>query len=137
LHGVAQGFVERQRTLFEDLCQRLAFHPFHDQVVRADVVERADVGMIQRGDGPRLAFKTVVEFARGNLDGDGPAEACVGAVVHLAHAALADQSRDLIRAKLVSGRKPHRYQECISAKRRGKAASNAWGPYRTDTIDEP
>ena len=39
--------VERQRPLCDLLCQRRPFHELHDEVVVTDVVEGADVGMIE------------------------------------------------------------------------------------------
>ena len=45
----------------EPLGQRLALEQLHDEkvgrAVAADVVERADVRMVERGDGPRLALE--------------------------------------------------------------------------------
>ena len=42
---------------------RLAFDVLHHQVVRADVVELADVGMIQGGDGAGFALEAFAELA--------------------------------------------------------------------------
>ena len=61
---VAQDLLDRQRPLGQAVGQRLAFQILHDQVVGAvlvsDVVERADVGMIQRRDGPRFAVEALL-----------------------------------------------------------------------------
>ena len=56
LPGQRQGFVEGQRP-----GQRLAVDVLHDQVVRPDVEERADMRMIQAGDRTRLALEALVE----------------------------------------------------------------------------
>ncbi len=45
-----QRLIQGQRALLDSLLQRLSLHQFHDQVIRSNVVEVADVGMIQRGD---------------------------------------------------------------------------------------
>ena len=58
LDGVLQRLIERQRPF-----ERLALDVLHHQVVRADVVELADVGMIQRGDRARLALEAFAELA--------------------------------------------------------------------------
>ena len=108
LHRITQGLIERQRTSFDDLRERLALDVLHHQVIRADIVQRADVGMIERGDGARLALEAIVELARGNLDRDGPVEARVGAEVHLAHAALADHRQNLVVTKLFAGGQGHK-----------------------------
>lgn len=50
----AQRFIEGQRAF-----RRFAFDVLHDEVVRADVMEGADVGMIERGDGLRFELETL------------------------------------------------------------------------------
>ena len=61
LGGDLQRLVERQRPLLEPRGQRLALEMRHDEVVRAigaaDVVDAADVGMVQRRDGASLALE--------------------------------------------------------------------------------
>ena len=56
--GVPQGLIERQRAAREARRQRLAFEVLHDEkdgaVGLADVVQRTDVRVIERGDGPGL-----------------------------------------------------------------------------------
>jgi deferrochelatase/peroxidase EfeB len=54
-----ERFVQRQRPR-----ERFAFHQLHHQVIRADVIELADVGMIQRGHRARFAFKALGELRR-------------------------------------------------------------------------
>ena len=83
--------------------ESVALDELHDQVIRANVVERADVGVVERGDGLGFALKAVAELARGNFDGDGPAEAGVGAAVDLAHAAFAEEGIDAIGPERVAG----------------------------------
>ena len=46
LRGVADCLVDRQRAIFHPVGDGVAFEQFHHQVVRADVVKCADVGMI-------------------------------------------------------------------------------------------
>ena len=61
-----QPFVERQRPTREPRRQRVAFQILHDQEVGlafpSDVKERADVRMVQPGDGLRLAFEPMLSF---------------------------------------------------------------------------
>ena len=63
LNGVLQHLVQRQRALLQPVRQRFAFQVLHHQVVDsvllADVVQRADVGMIQAGDGARFALEAL------------------------------------------------------------------------------
>ena len=61
--GVAQDIGRRQRPAHEPLSQRLALEILHDEkadaVVLADVVEVADVRMVERRHGPGLAFEAL------------------------------------------------------------------------------
>ena len=56
-----QNRFERQRTFKQTIGERLAFQVFHDEVadpvLLANVVEMADVGMTQTGNGARFAIK--------------------------------------------------------------------------------
>ena len=63
-----------------------ALHQFHHQVIRTNVIERADVGMIQHRHGVRLAFEPLAKLLRGYLDGDLAVETSVAGFPHLAHA---------------------------------------------------
>ena len=54
LDGVFECLIERQPSLFQPLLECLALDVLHDEVVNpvlfADVVERADVGVVQAAD---------------------------------------------------------------------------------------
>ena len=96
LYAASQDLIQRERALLQALGQRLAFEVLHDQerhaVLLAHVVERADVGMAQAGDGPRLALEALEparRLGRGggqDLEGDGAVEPRVPGAVGLAHA---------------------------------------------------
>ena len=68
----------------------------------ADVVEDADVGMFQVGDGLRFALEALLRFrvrgrvGRQDLDGHGPIEPRVAGLVDLAHPARAGELEDLV-----------------------------------------
>jgi len=49
--------------------ENFALHVFHDQVVGADIVQPANVGMVQRGDGASFALGALRELVLGNLEG--------------------------------------------------------------------
>ena len=99
-------FRERQRAPAQAVGKRLAVEELHDQevgaVLRADVVEMADVRMIQRGNGAGFALETLLEFGIGgemsgeNLDGNGAIEARVFRAVDLAHAAGAERGLNFV-----------------------------------------
>ncbi len=103
LPGVLDGFVHWQRAF-----ERSAVDQFHHQVIRADVVDLADVRMIQRRDGAGLAFKTVREFGLQNFHTDITVQPCVTRFPHFTHAAFTDRRDDFIRAEFCAGLKLHR-----------------------------
>ena len=64
-----QRLIQRQRAFFQPLGQRVALQVLHDQevdpVLLPDVVERADVRVVQAGDGLRLALEPLLEVGVG------------------------------------------------------------------------
>ena len=74
-----------------------------------EAVDRADVGMVQRREHPRLALearepiRVARERARQDLDRDVAPELRVARAVHLAHAARAEQRLQLIAAERCAG----------------------------------
>jgi hypothetical protein len=104
------GHLQRQR---EDLVgrhrplRRRTLQELHDQVVRSDVVQDADVRVVERGDRARLLLE-----ARGlpgvqRLDGDDAAEARVERAVHLAHSPGADAALDFVGTEAGPRRQRH------------------------------
>ncbi len=89
--------------------ERLALEVRHDEEVRAvgfaDVVDAADVRMIERSDRARLALEAQIGIAgnlgREDLDRDAAIEPRVAGLVDLAHPARARAERadDFVRAK--------------------------------------
>ena len=72
-------------------------------LVLADVVERADVRMLEARDVPRFALEPLAparhrrpDAGRQHLDGDEAIEPRVARLVDLAHAAFADEGEDLV-----------------------------------------
>jgi hypothetical protein len=100
LHGEVEQFLVRQRLAANPVLQRLALEQFHHDerlaVVLADLVNHADVGMIQRRRGARFAREAlerrlVLRHFRGQeLQGDGSAERHVLGFVHHAHTPAAE-----------------------------------------------
>ena len=78
-----------------------------------DVVQRADVRMIQRRDGTRFTVEAVAqlrigrELRRQNFDRDGAIEARVARPIDFAHAARANERDNFIDAKLCSSWQGH------------------------------
>ncbi len=112
LDGVTEALVEWQLTPAKPRSQGLAFEIRHDEECRAglvaDIVERADVRMIELRERPRVALEALAELrvaGKGiaqELERDDAAEARVAGLVHLAHAAEADRRLDFVRAETSS-----------------------------------
>ena len=102
LSRVTKSFRERQRT-----ADRLPFDVLHDQIVRADIVEMADMRMIERGDRARFTLETFAELALAHLDRHGAIEPAVTRLVNFTHATDADESDDFVRTEASSSRKRH------------------------------
>ena len=67
--------------------ERFAFHQLHHQVVGADIVERADIGVVQRRDEAHLAVESLAEALRSDFDRDVAAQPRIKGLVDLTHAA--------------------------------------------------
>ena len=69
LDGDLQRLIQRQRAFLQPLCQRLPLQVLHDQevdpVLTPDVMERADMRMVQAGNGLRLALEPLFEIGVG------------------------------------------------------------------------
>src|SRR5579864_7348942 len=97
LDGVLQYLLDRQRTFLQSLRERLAFDVFHHQkinfVLMSSVVERADVGMIEAGNGFSFALEALAQFRAASevsgqsLDGNGSIEAGVACFINFSHSA--------------------------------------------------
>ena len=113
LHAEAEDLADRQRPAGDAVGERLAFEQFHDQVAVADVVERADVRMIELRDRLGLALearpqlRVVRELRRQDLDGHAAVEASVVRAPDLAHAAGAERREDLVRPEALASGKRH------------------------------
>jgi hypothetical protein len=82
--------------------QRRALREFHHQVIRTNVIERADVGMIQHRHGVRLAFEPLAKLLRGYLDGDLAVETGIAGFPHLAHTPRAERREDFKGPQTIS-----------------------------------
>jgi hypothetical protein len=85
---------------------------FHDEIVRADVEQGADVGVVQRGDGIGFAPEAVGELGLRELNDNFAAEPRVPRAPDFAHAAFADEIDQLIGAEL--SRQSRRGHEPVS-----------------------
>ncbi len=118
LDAVAEHLVDGKRALLQPLGERLAIDVFHDEVddpvLLAHVVDRADVGMVQRGDGSRLALEPRAPLRIGHerrshhLDRDRAIETCVPRAIDLAHPPRAERCCDFVGTEARAGNQWHR-----------------------------
>ena len=94
-HG--QRLRQRQRA-----GERLALDVLHDEVVRAYIIERAYVRVVQGGDGMRFACESVREFCSRELDGNSAVQTRVSGLPHLAHATCSDNGLEFVRTETPS-----------------------------------
>ena len=98
--------IDFERRAGDDVLERRAFHEFHDDegaaVVFLNVVDRADVGMVQRGGGAGFALKAfeclriVGDVIGKKFEGDEAAELGVFGFVDDAHSAAAEFFDDAV-----------------------------------------
>ena len=79
--------------------KRRSLDQLHHQVVRPDVVQRADVGMVQRGDRARFALEPRAELVAADLDRDGALQTRIARGEHVAHATCADRVQEFVGAE--------------------------------------
>ena len=135
-----QRVVRRQRAgPREARGQRLAFEELEHEEVGAglgsDVVERADVRMIERRHGVRLAVEAGAqlgvggELRRQHLDRDRAIEPRIARAVDLAHPAGADRRDDLIRPESRAGCQGHQPAGLCARNATGAPPMEARPPY--------
>jgi hypothetical protein len=103
--------------------------------VLATLVDGDDIGMVERGGGPGLAFKAAQalaifgESSWKNLDGNISAQAGVARPIYLAHAAGAEEFDNLVGAEVGAGSERHLERNYI---RRGRWGTWYWSGERAD-----
>ena len=100
LHGVIEQIFRGHRTALDNMPQRLPFEQLHHDeaspVLLVNVMNGANVGMIQRGSSARLALKALErllvagKFIGKEFQRDLPAEARVLSLIDDAHASAAE-----------------------------------------------
>jgi RNA polymerase sigma-70 factor (ECF subfamily) len=102
LRTIARRSFGSQRTLLELGGKRGTFDKLHHQVVRADVVQGANVRMVQSGDRSSFALETIAVALHCDLDGNYAPQPRIDSAIHQAHATGADRSLDFVRPELRS-----------------------------------
>jgi len=102
-------FIDRQPPVRQQFGERVAVDELHDQPAAAaelgELVQRCDVGMVQRGERARFAPEpchavgVVADVGIDDLDGDVALQHRVAGAIHLAHATRAEAAENLIPAE--------------------------------------
>ena len=121
LDGQFEKDVGRERSAAQLVLERAAFEPLHDDELLAvgfrsfsNVMNRADVRMVQRRGRLRFALKTAHrlsvsrEFRGEKLQGDSPTEAQILGAEHHTHAATAQTFDDAVPRDRVPNSRRHR-----------------------------
>ena len=106
------GDAERQPCSFgrRERAERWsAFDVLHNEVIRADIVERADIGVVEGGDGAGFAQEAVGKLVGAELDRDIAMQPRVASFPHFPHTTLADRREDFVGAEFFAGLKFHDY----------------------------
>src|SRR5215467_14912640 len=98
LSGIFDGLFQRKRT-----SQRSAVDELHDEIVGTDIIEMANVRMVQRSNDARFLSEALAKLAGANLDCDRTAEPCVGRAVDFTHTARSDERLDPVWAQALAG----------------------------------
>jgi hypothetical protein len=87
LRGQPQRFGGRERPRILGADDRHAVDVLHHQIVWADIVNLADVGMVECGDCLGFAPESFTELRRGYFDRHVAIQAGVSGSIHFSHAA--------------------------------------------------
>src|SRR5579863_2452487 len=102
--SVASQFVTMVMGVFAPWSSGGDPSAWHRKKRGTDIVDLADVGMIERRDGVSFLLETRRVLALQALDADDAIEARVARLVDLSHAARPDGREDFVRAEFVAGR---------------------------------
>src|SRR5215470_6728835 len=107
LDRVLEGLVRRERSFGEASRQRFTFQVLHDEevepILRADVVQDANVRVVERRDRASLALEALAQIpivrhaSRKDFDGDDAIETRVARAIDLAHATGAKERAEFVR----------------------------------------
>ena len=113
LAGEGEKTLGRKCAVREKIAQRFSLHELHrdvgDRVGLADLVDRDDVGMIERGGRAGLLLEArepvpiLGNFSRQDLDRDFPSKPGVPGLPDLPHASGAKRRENFVRTEAASG----------------------------------
>ena len=131
LEGQVQESPRGQRAGVQHFAQGLAVHELHrdvrGRVGRPDLMNRHDVGVVQRRSGARLLLEALAtvgigrELFRENLDRDFATQPPVARPIDLSHASGAQRDEDLVRSETRASRNCHRSRRILTSTNSGLA----------------
>lgn len=135
LHCDGYDLADRRNAGGEELTQGLSFDEFEDQeiytVVVTDVVQGADIGMRELGDGTSFVLESMAKMGilgkmlRQNLDRDEAIEATVSSAINFSHASGAEWGKNFVRTEFCAWSEGHTLRDYNLGK-------GGWGKgYRT------
>jgi len=104
-HGL-NGKIEKGREVVGG-GDRHTVDKLHHQIIRTDIVEGADIRVVEGGHCARFAIEPVRELLIGDFNGNDTAQAGVEGFVNVAHAASTDGSKDLVWTEFCACRQTH------------------------------
>src|SRR6516225_5198385 len=103
LARIFDGLFQWKRT-----SQRSPIDELHHEVVRTDIIEMANVGMVERTNYARFLSEALTELAGADLDRHLAVEAHIRGAVDFAHTAFAEQRGDFVRPEFLADTDRHR-----------------------------
>ena len=97
----SQG-IRIERPSLQQRGKRLPLDQLHHQVVRPDIVQRADMRVIQGGDGAGFAIETCREALMRELDRHRAAQPRIDGAKDFTHTSLAEFALDGVRSEPIS-----------------------------------
>jgi hypothetical protein len=91
LDRIFQRWIEGQWSL-----ERRTLDVLHHQIIRTDIMQRADVRVIQCRDDARFAFEALGEFGFGDFQRDDAVQSRIAGFVHFTHAPCTHGREDFI-----------------------------------------
>ena len=111
--------------------QRFPFDVLHHQIVRADIVQLANVRVIQSRDEFCFLCESLPVFGVQSFDRDNAVQSRVSRLPHFSHTPGAEERKNLIRTESAAGAKPGQLSRSLyhsSARVAGRC--DVLGPYR-------
>ena len=117
LDGDAQQLRSGHGTLLDALGKGLALQVLHDEIIRAvlpsDIVERADIRMVEAGNCAGFALEALTNFGRISqmkrqyFQRNSAVEPCITRAVHFAHSTGTDRRDHFVGPEACSGSECH------------------------------